>query len=296
MLTFEGRVAVVTGAGRGIGRAYARLLAERGASVVVNDLGGAMDGTGADTAPAEDVVRDISAAGGSAVADGSDISTVEGADALIAVAMGSFGRVDIVVNNAGIMRWAGPPEVDRENLEAHLAVHTVGSFNTVRAAWPHLQGQGYGRLVMTTSSGLFGLANNTSYATAKAAVIGLTRSLAVAGRRHGIKANLIAPAAMTRMAGGGDGPDMTPEQVAPMAAYLAHEDCPVTGEIYTAGSGRFARLFIASTEGYLHPASQVTIEDVADHWAAINDEQGYWVPADLMDWSARFTAHLRAER
>ena len=146
---------------------------------------------------------------------------------------------------------------------------------------------------MTTSSGVFGLPNNASYATAKAAVIGLTRSLAVAGRKDGIKANLIAPAAMTRMAGSGDAPDMDPELVAPMAAYLAHEACPVTGEIYSAGAGRFARIFIASTPGYVHPGPNATIEDVAGHWAAINDEGGYTVPADLMDWSATFLSHLQ---
>ena len=262
---------------------------------MVNDLGGTMDGTGSDIAPAAEVVREISAAGGTALADGSDVSTAEGATGVIEAAVGAFGRVDVVINNAGIIRWAGPPEVDLDNLNAHLAVHTIGSFNTARAAWPHMQSQGYGRIVMTTSSGMFGLPNNTSYATAKAAVIGLTRSLAVAGRRHGIKANLIAPAAMTRMAGGGgDGPDMVPEQVAPMAAFLAHEDCPVTGEMYAAGAGRFARMFIASTQGYLHPEADVTVEDVADHWDAINDEKDYWVPADLMNWSATFTAHLRA--
>ncbi len=170
----------------------------------------------------------------------------------------------------------------------------MGSFNTVRAAWPHMAGQGYGRIVTTTSSGMFGLPNNLSYATAKAAVIGLTRSVATAGVAHGIKANLIAPAAMTRMAGGGgDTPAMKPELVAPMAAYLAHEHCPVTGEIYAAGAGRFARIFVATTPGYVHPGPDPTIEDIADHWAEVNDEAGYSVPADLRAWSATFLAHLQ---
>jgi NAD(P)-dependent dehydrogenase (short-subunit alcohol dehydrogenase family) len=155
--------------------------------------------------------------------------------------------------------------------------------------------QGYGRIVMTTSSGIFGLPNNTSYATAKAAVIGLGRSLATAGVKHGIKVNLIAPAAMTRMAGASDDAGaMAPELVAPMAAYLAHEACPVTGEIYAAGAGRFARVFVATTTGYVHPGPEVTMEDVADHWAAINDDAGYFVPEDLRRWSAAFLAHLPA--
>lgn len=291
-LRFDGRVAVVTGAGRGIGRAYALLLAERGASVVVNDLGGSMEGTGADAGPASDVVAEIVKAGGAALADSNDVADVAGAEALVEAAMRGFGRVDVVINNAGIMRWAALPELDVDDLSRHLAVHTIGSFNVTRAAWPHLLEQEFGRVVMTTSSGVFGLKNNTSYATAKAAVIGLTRSLAVAGASRGIRVNLMAPAAMTRMAGGSDAPDMAPELVAPMAAYLAHESCPVNGEIYAAGAGRFARIFVATTPGYVHHGPGVTIEDVAEHWATINDEAGYCVPVDLRDWSARFFEHL----
>ena len=291
---FDGRVAVVTGAGRGIGRAHALLLAERGASVVVNDLGGSMEGEGADVGPAAAVAEEIAAAGGAAIADGSDVSTPDGGRALIDAAVEQFGRLDVLVNNAGIMRWAGLPEVDAVDLERHLAVHVGGSFNTTRAAWPHLVDQGYGRIVMTTSAGFFGLPKNLAYATAKGGVIGLTRSLSTAGARHGIKVNLIAPAAVTRMAGPAtdETPPMPPEQVAPMVAFLAHEDCPVTGEIYAAGAGRFARIFIASTEGYLHADGDPTIEDVAENWATINEESGYSVPRGLMDWSAGFTKHL----
>ena len=291
---FDGRVAIVTGAGRGIGRAHALLLAERGASVVVNDLGGSMDGVGVDQAVARTVADEIVANGGAAIADGSDVSTPEGGAALVDAAVREFGRLDVLVNNAGIIRWAGFPDADAENLAQHLAVHLGGSFNTTRAAWPQMVEQRYGRIVMTTSTGMFGLPTNLSYAAAKAAVIGLTRSLTTAGAEHGIKVNLIAPAAFTRMAGGGSGPpQMAPEHVAPMVAFLAHEDCPVNGEIYAAGAGRFARIFIASTPGYVHPAATPTVEDVAEHWAAINDETGYSVPADLMGWSAAFMAHLQ---
>jgi NAD(P)-dependent dehydrogenase (short-subunit alcohol dehydrogenase family) len=294
---FDGRVAVVTGAGRGIGRAHALLLADRGARVVVNDLGGSMDGVGADSAPASMVADEIDGAGGVAIADDSDVATTAGAQALVDAAVAQFGRLDILINNAGIIRWAGFPEADADNLASHLAVHVVGSFNTTRAAWPHMLEQRYGRIVMTTSAGMFGLPNNASYATAKGGVIGLTRSLTTAGRSHGIKVNLIAPAAMTRMAGrprDDDGGDlqMSPELVAPMVAFLAHEACPVSGEIYAAGAGRFARIFIASTEGYVQRTPEPTIEDISEHWATINDEAGYYVPADLSAWSAAFMAHL----
>lgn len=283
----------MTGAGRGIGRGYAHLLAERGASVVVNDLGGSMDGTGADAAPATAVVDEIATAGGAAIADHSDVCTSDGAQTLVDAAVDAFGRIDIVINNAGIVRWAGMPDVDEANLAAHLGVHVTGSFHTTRSAWPHMVEQGYGRVVMTTSSGMFGLPNNLSYATAKAAVVGMTRSLALAGAAHDIKVNAIAPAAFTRMAGQGPGPDeMAPHLVAPMAAYLAHESCPASGEIYAAGFGRFARIFIATTEGYVQSDRVPTIEDVAQHWATVNDETGYSVPPDLTAWSRAFTAHL----
>jgi NAD(P)-dependent dehydrogenase (short-subunit alcohol dehydrogenase family) len=296
---FDDRVAVVTGAGRGIGRGYALLLASRGASVVVNDLGGTTQGVGADGSVASTVAAEIQAAGGSALADEHDVASPEGAQALISAALQQFGRVDILINNAGIIQWSGLPDVDAENLERHLAVHVLGSFNTTRAAWPTMVEQSYGRIVMTTSSGVFGLPKNLSYATAKGGVIGLTRSIATMSQAHGIRVNLIAPAAMTRMAGPGADPEdatspMAPGQVAPLVAFLAHEDCPVNGELYAAGAGRFARIFIASTPGYV--TAQPTIEDVAQHWDEINDEEGYVVPRDLPDWSTSFLAHLQDER
>jgi NAD(P)-dependent dehydrogenase (short-subunit alcohol dehydrogenase family) len=291
---FDGRVAVVTGAGRGIGRAYALLLASRGCSVVVNDLGSSLTGDGSDTSPAESVVSEIAAAGGAAVVDTNDVSSPEGGEKVVSHALSAFGHIDAVINNAGIIEWAGLPELDAENIQRHLDVHLLGSFNTVRAAWPHFESQGYGRVVMTTSTGVFGLPNNTGYAAAKGAVIGLTRSLAVAGAASGIKVNAIAPAAMTRMAGRSS-PEleqqMDPARVAPMAAYLAHEDCPVNGEIYAAGAGRFGRIFIGTTPGVVVDGTS-SIEDVAKNWTAINDTRDFAVPDDLITWSARHLKHL----
>lgn len=300
--SFEGRVAVVTGAGRGIGRAYARLLAQRGAKVVVNDLGVAMDGEGADTGPARAVAKEIAADGCTAVADTHDVSTPEGGQAIIDTALDYFGRVDILINNAGIVRWGGLPDVSLNNLEHHLDVHVVGSFTTLQAAWPHFVGQGFGRVVLTTTNGVFGLENNLSYAAAKGGVLGLARSAALAGEPHGIKVNVIAPAAQTRMGGGEIGDDaepvpgelfLPPAAVAPMVAYLAHESCPVNGEIYAAGAGRFTRVFLASTRGYAHPRSQgtPTVEDVAANWERINDESGYYLPSSLTAWTTEYLKH-----
>jgi NAD(P)-dependent dehydrogenase (short-subunit alcohol dehydrogenase family) len=304
-LSFDGRVAVITGAGRGIGRAHALLLAARGAGVVVNDLGGSMQGVGSDAGPASNVAAEVVTAGGAAIADTNDVSTPAGAQSLIDAAVEQFGRIDILINNAGIIRWAGMPNVDAEDFAKHHAVHVGGAFNTTRAAWPHMVEQGYGRVVMTTSSGMFGLLENLSYATAKAGIIGLTHSLMTEGAAHGIKVNAIMPAAMTRMAGRSadeteelDRADastsaaMAPDLVAPMVAFLAHEDCPVSGEIYAAGGGRFARVFIAMAEGYVTASPEPKIEDIQENWATINDETGYSVPADLMDWSAKFLKHL----
>ena len=300
---FGGRVAVVTGAGRGIGRGYALLLAERGAKVVVNDLGGSKEGVGADPGPARSVASEITAAGGTAFADHSDVSTAAGGQALVDAAVNEFGRIDVVINNAGNIRWAALPDADADNLESHLAVHVRGSFNTIRAAWPRMLEQDYGRIVLTTSTGMFGLPGNLGYAAAKAALVGMARSITVSAGRRNIKVNLIAPNAWTRMGGQpAAGPDaagrpapmrMEPERVAPMVAYLAHEACAVSGEIYVAGGGRFGRIFVAETQGYLHPESELpTVEDIGRNWAAINDEAGYYVPASLMDWAERFLGQL----
>lgn len=310
---FDGRVAIVTGAGRGIGRAHALELAARGATVVVNDLGGTKEGTGADPAPARDVVEEIITAGGSALADTSDIGTEAGCRALVDRTTGAFGRVDVVICNAGISLFAGPGEADSANLRRTLAVHVGGSFFTTLAAWPHMANRGYGRVVLTTSSGLFGLPDNLTYATAKGAIIGMARSLAVAGEPHGIKVNLLAPAATTRPSAKAAANSLASMNttapssldtalVPPMMACLAHEDCPVTGEIYGAGGGRFTRLFIAENPGYVHAggagAAQAppTAEDVAANWDQINDVTDFYIPASLADWSAHFLSRRSVSR
>jgi NAD(P)-dependent dehydrogenase (short-subunit alcohol dehydrogenase family) len=302
-LRLDGRVAAVTGAGRGIGRAYALLLGQLGAKVVVNDLGGSTLGTGQDASPADEVVKQIEAGGGAAVGNYADVSTVEGGKSVIDTAVEHFGGIDIVVNNAGNMVWASLPEATIEIIDAHYAVHVRGSFNTLHAAWPYFLEKNYGRAILTTSVGMFGLMDNIGYAIAKASMIGMAKSLTVGRKDANININCIAPNAMTRLAARTEEEqaklepppaEMDPENVAPMVAYLAHESCPVSGEVYVAGGGRFARLFVGATPGYLHPGlTGTTVDDVAANWAAINDETGYYVPSTLMDWAGHYLSHLR---
>lgn len=297
-LRFDGRVAVVTGAGRGIGAAYASLLASRGAQVIVNDLGASRFGTGADETQASERVREIQRAGGVAEPDTSDVSVPEGARALVDHAVSAFGRLDIVVSNAGIYWTDNFPDIDVADLQKQLAVHVGGSFNVARAAWQHLRASGGGRMVVTTSTGALGAADLVSYGTAKAAVLGLGRALAMAGQPHGIKVNVVAPMAMTRMmnARSGDAevphvPERDPSLVAPLVAILCHESCPVSGEAYVAGMRRSARLFIAETEGYTHPSNDLTPEALLAHWDQINDVARQNLAPDTHTWAA-----LNAER
>ncbi len=303
---FDDRVAVVTGAGRGIGRAYAQLLGSLGAKVVVNDFGGAMDGSGADDGPAQQVADAINEAGGTAVADTSDISTVEGGASPVNTALEKFGRIDVVVNNAGNVRFAGLPDIEVDIMESLLSVHVKGAFNSIRAAWPHMLEQNYGRIVITSSIGMFGLPDNLAYATAKAAVLGMAKSMTQSVGDKDIKVNVILPNAMTRMAGGeSEGMDslrnegrrtgdmMDPALVAPMVGYLAHEVCDVSGEAYLAGGGRFANLFVGVTEGYLPSDPFATdVDDVVANLDRIKDRSGYYVPTSLLDCVGHYMAHL----
>ena len=304
-LRLDGRVAAVTGAGRGIGRAHAELLGRLGAKVVVNDQGGSTLGVGSDRGPADEVVARIRAAGGAAVANYGDVSEADGGRSVVETAVAEFGRIDILVNNAGNMVWGALPEATIETIEAHWAVHVRGSYNTCFAAWPYLLKQNYGRVVLTTSAGIFGLPDNIGYATAKASFIGMAKSMTAGRGDANITINCIAPNAMTRLAARpgdeqaqtGPVPSMDPALVAPMVAYLSHESCDVSGEVFVAGAGRFARLFVGVTAGYLHPdPGGVTVDDVAANWAAINDPAGYYVPGTLTDWASHYLAHLYPPR
>lgn len=270
-LRFDDRVAVVTGAGRGLGRAYAHLLASRGAKVVVNDVGGGLDGDGVDAGPAERVAAEITAAGGRAVACSASVATPQGGQAIIATALDHFGGIDILVHNAGNVRRASLKEMSYEDFDAVLDVHLRGAFHVVRPAFPLMCEAGYGRIVLTSSiGGLYGNRDVANYAAAKVGVIGLSNVAALEGAAEGVRCNVIVPAAVTRMAEGIDTsayPPMGAELVAPVVGWLAHESCSVTGELFIALAGRVARAVIAESPG-VYRASW-TVEEVDNHLDAI---------------------------
>ena len=278
-LQFNDQVAVVTGAGRGLGREHALLLASRGAAVVVNDLGTDLEGTGSSSGPADEVVAEITAAGGKAVASTASVTTVDGAESIVQTALDAFGRLDIVVNNAGINVAGALDEMPLETFDRVFDISFRGTLNVTRAAWPHLKAAGYGRVVNTTSHAFHGWKQLAAYSSAKAAVYGLTRTLAAEGADHGIKVNAVAPAGFTRMTTS-TGIDADTEaflkqvlvtQFPSVAvALLAHESCPVSGEVLSVAGGRVARLYVAETEGIIDP--ELTVESLAQNLKAVLDE------------------------
>ncbi|CAN5695680.1 SDR family NAD(P)-dependent oxidoreductase [soil metagenome] len=272
-LRFDGRVAVVTGAGRGLGREYALLLAARGATVVVNDVGGSLTGAGADAGPAAQVVAEIEAAGGTAVASTDSVATAEGGAAIVDTALERFGRIDVLVHNAGNVRRAPLAEMSYADFDAVLDVHLRGAFHVVRQAFPAMLAAGYGRIVLTSSiGGLYGNHDVANYGVAKAGIIGLSNVAALEGSAANVLSNVIVPAAVTRMAEGIDTskyPPMGAELVAPAVGWLAHESCSVTGEIMVALAGRIARAVVAESPGVYRPSW--TVEDVAESIDEIRD-------------------------
>ncbi|MET0364331.1 MAG: SDR family NAD(P)-dependent oxidoreductase [Sphingobium sp.] len=272
-LRFDNRVAVITGGGRGLGRAYALLLAARGAKIVVNDPGFSMNGDSIVGGPADEVVAEIRAAGGEAIANTDSVATPEGGKAIIQSAIDAFGRIDILIHSAGNVRRAPLGEMAYEDFEAVLDVHLRGAFHVVREAFPIMKAAGYGRIILTGSiNGLYGKSDNVNYAISKAGLMGLSNTAAIEGQNDGVTSNVIIPAAVTRMSDGIDTskfPPMEPEMVAPLVAYLAHESSTVTGEFLVAMGGRMARAFIAETPGVYHPSWSV--EDVASEIGAIRD-------------------------
>lgn len=291
-LRFDDRVAVITGGGRGLGREYALLLASRGARIVVNDPGGSLTGDGSDEGPAHDVAREIVAAGGQAVASTESVATPDGGKAIIDAAIANFGRIDILIHNAGIVRRGSLKELSYQDFESVLDVHLRGAFHVVRPAFPLMCAAGYGRIVLTSSiGGLYGNHGVANYAAAKAGLVGLTNVAALEGAAEGVMCNAIIPGAVTRMAEGLDTsayPPMGSDLVAPAVGWLAHESCPVSGELFVAIAGRVARAFIAETPGVYQPSW--SIEDVATNIDAIRDDTAPLVFAPVPDGH---TDHIR---
>ena len=314
-LRFDGQVAVITGAGGGLGKQYALLLAARGARIVVNDLGGSVTGDGSDSEAADVTAAEIRDLGGEAVADGHSVTTPDGGQAIIDSALNAWGRVDILINNAGIVSDAPFEEMTADRLEPLLVVHLRGAFYVTRPAWKVMREQGYGRILNTCSAaGILGSPGMSNYGSAKTGLIGLTRVLAAEAGSENININAIAPIAYTRMlahsvdgAGQPDDPsaqavlddlvsqylqNLDPALVAPVAAFLVHRDCPVSGEIYTVGAGQVSRFFIGRTKGFYSPT--LSIEDVRDHLDTIRDEAGYTVPGGTADEMAELFAMIMA--
>ncbi len=289
-LGFDGQVAIVTGAGGGLGREHALEFARRGARVVVNDLGGAVDGSGSSATAAERVVAEIEGLGGEAVANADSVATEAGGEAIVKAAIDAFGQVDIVVNNAGILRDKTFHNMTDDLLSPVIDVHLKGAFFVTRPAWLHFREQGSGRVINTSSnSGLTGNFGQSNYAAAKMGLVGFTRVLAAEGAKYNIRANAIAPVARTRMTEDILGPmadALNPELVTPLVVWLAHNDCTTSGNVYSAAGGTVARFFIGLTQG-VHRGADISVESVRDDWDAINDETGYIVPGSPADEFAK---------
>ncbi len=299
MIEFTDRVAIITGAGRGLGAEHAKLLASRGARVLVNDPGGSVHGTDDGTRPADEVVAEIVAAGGIAIADYHSVADPESGEAIVARAVEEFGKVDILVNNAGILRDRAFHNLAIEDVQAVLDVHLRGAFYVTQPAIRVMREHGYGRIVLTSSaSGVLGNFGQSNYGAAKMALVGLMNVLKIEGAKYDIKVNTIAPIAKTRMTMEllGEMADLfDPALVAPTVAYFCSEDCELTGELWSVGGGTVSRFFIGLTDGYYKaPDSEgmMTPEDVAANLDAIRSEDGYLVGESNRDEFTKLATKL----
>ncbi|HSV35010.1 MAG TPA: SDR family NAD(P)-dependent oxidoreductase [Ramlibacter sp.] len=313
-IRFDKRVAIVTGGGGGLGRGYALDLAARGARVVVNDLGGSFDGKGSSSSMADAVVAEITAAGGTAVASYDSVSTSAGGQAIIDKALDAFGRVDVLISNAGSLRNAPIDELSDDTLDAMIDVHLKGGFNVSRPAFRQMKKQGYGRIVLASSAaGMLGNEQQAAYGAAKAGLVGLMNILSLEGAPHGVKANALLPTAMSRMAAAMDpklmeqagalyaalgdklGNSADPGFVTPLVTYLCSEACDSTHGIYSATLGRYARAFLGMGPGWIGPrASAPAAEDIAAHWAEVCEKSGAQELGSLMDEFAMVSRQLKA--
>ena len=286
-LRFDERVVIITGAGGGLGRSHALELARRGARILVNDPGSAVDGTGSSTFAADRVVEEITALGGIAAPNRDSVATSEGGQAIVQAALDAFGRVDVLINNAGILRDKAFHHMDAAMIDSVIDVHLKGALFVSQPAFRAMRAQGYGRIVNTSSaSGLFGNFGQANYGAAKAGLAGLTRVLAIEGAGHGIRVNAIAPVASTRMTQdilGDLVAKVAPETVSPLVAFLAHEDCPVNGHVYSVAGGRIARIMVVETHGVV--LTENTPEAIRDQLARIDelDVSEYHEPSSLED-------------
>ena len=306
MIDFDGQVVIVTGAGRGLGRLYALDLAQRGAAVIVNDLGGTMGGEGADTAVADEVVDEIRGRGGIARGSYESVDTAEGGEAIVQSALDEFGRVDAVISNAGIFHTAPFEDLTVHEWRQMRAVHLDGAFNISQPAYRAMKAQGSGRFVFVTSSaGLFGQPNSAHYAAAKAGVLGLANVIAIEGAPHGIRANCVLPFGYSRMVFETVGDRETieaepgflhaiePELVVPIVVFLASAACELTHHNFSACGGRFARVFVGLADGWVaEPNSNPGAEDIAAHLAAITAAEPYTIPGSIFDEVLQACAQL----
>ena len=282
-IRFDGKVALITGAGGGLGKTYALQLASRGCKVVVNDLGGKADGTGASSSMADQTVKEITEAGGQAVANYDSVATPEGGKAMVQAAIDNFGRIDIVINNAGILRDKTFAKLEPQDLEAVIDVHLKGAFFVTQPAFQHMKEQGYGRIVFTASNaGILGNFGQTNYGAAKMGLVGLCNVLSLEGAKYNIKCNVLAPIARTRLTEQLLGPlasTLDPECVTPLVTYLVSDQCQETHSIWSVGGGRYARMFVGLTPGWFAgKGAKPTPEEVRDHVAEIRDTSNFISP------------------